>query len=122
MGAGSALAEVVAGAGTPTPALVMSGLITGAVVGAAQGAALHRGLRVTALWAATVSISWALGWLVTANVIVDAGNGHVAFGSSGALVATALTGVVLRRILGPDTRRPAAGTPSAAPAPVKPVQ
>jgi hypothetical protein len=122
MGAGSSLAAVATGAGTTTPALVISGLVTGAVVGAAQGFALHRGLRVKALWAATVSVSWALGWLVTANVIVDAENGYVAFGSSGALLATALTGLVLRRILGPVVR-PATGTASAAaPASVKPVQ
>jgi hypothetical protein len=123
MGADSSLAAVATGAETTTPALVISGLVTGAVVGAAQGFALRRGLRVTALWAATVSISWALGWLVTANVIVDAENGYVAFGSSGALVATALTGLVLHRILGPVVPRRAAGTASAAaPASVKPVQ
>lgn len=100
LGAGSALAAVATGAETTTPALVMSGLVTGAVVGAAQGITLHRGLRVTTLWAATVSISWAAGWVVTANVIVDAENGYASFGSSGALVATAVTGLVLRRILG----------------------
>jgi hypothetical protein len=123
MGADSSLAAVATGAETTTPALVISGLVTGAVVGAAQGFALRRGLRVTALWAATVSISWALGWLVTANVIVDAENGYVAFGSSGALVATALTGLVLRRMLGPVVPRRGAGTGSAAaPASVKPVQ
>ncbi|MDR6505113.1 hypothetical protein [Arthrobacter oryzae] len=114
VGAGSALAAVATGAGTTTPALVVSGLVTGAVVGAAQGVALRRGLRVTALWAATVSMSWALGWLVTANVIVDADNGYVAFGSSGALVATAVTGLVLRRVLGPAVHRRAERTPSPA--------
>ena len=122
MGAGSALAAVVTGAGTTTPALVISGLVTGAVVGAAQGALLGRGLRVTALWAAAVSVSWALGWLVTATVIVDAENGYVAFGSSGALVATIVTGLVLRRILGPAVPRRAAGTVgTAGPASAKPV-
>ena len=114
MGAGSALAAVATGAGTTTPALVLSGLVTGAVVGAAQGFALRRGLRVTALWAVSVSMSWALGWLVTANVIVDAENGYAAFGSSGALVATAVTGLVLRRILGPVVPRGAMGNPAAA--------
>jgi hypothetical protein len=123
MGAGSSLAAGVTGAGTTTPALVISGLVTGAVVGAAQGVALHRGLRITALWAATVSISWALGWLVTANVIVDTENGYGAFGSSGALVATTLTGLVLRRNLGPVAPRRSKGTASAAaPASVKPVR
>lgn len=117
---GSALAAVATGAGTTTPALVLSGLVTGAVVGAAQGVVMGRGMRITALWAATVSMSWALGWLVTANVIVDAENGYVAFGSSGALVATAITGLVLRRILG-ASQRPATGTASAkAPASAKP--
>ncbi|WP_219816497.1 hypothetical protein [Arthrobacter sp. Y81] len=114
MGAGSALAAVATGAGTTTPALVMSGLVTGAVVGAAQGVVLRSGLRITAVWAATVSLSWALGWLATANVIVDAGNGYVAFGSSGALMAMAVTGLVLRRILGPGAPRGAVGTPAAA--------
>jgi hypothetical protein len=122
MGAGSSLAAVATGAETTTPALVISGLVTGALVGAAQGFALRRGLRIAAVWAATVSMGWALGWLVTANVIVDAENGYVAFGSSGALVATIITGLVLRRILGPIVPRRAAGTPAAtAPASVNPV-
>jgi hypothetical protein len=122
-GVGSSLAAVATGAGTTTPALVVSGLVTGAVVGAAQGVALHRGLRVIAMWVATVSMSWALGWLATDNVIVDADNGYVAFGSSGALVATIITGLVLRHILGPVVPRRATGTASvAAPASVKPVQ
>lgn len=47
-------------------------------------------------------MSWAAGWLVTTNVIVDAENGYVAFGSSGALMATTVTGLVLRRIFGPQ--------------------
>lgn len=68
--------------------------------------------HLTALWAAAVSISWVLGWLITANVTVDAANGYVAFGSSGALVATAITGLVLRRILGAG-QRPTARASSA---------
>lgn len=123
MAIGSSLAAVATGAGTTTPALIVSGLVAGAFVGAAQGLALRRGLRVTAMCAATVSISWALGWLVTANVIVDAENGYVAFGSSGALVAMALTGLVLRRVLGPVAPSRATGSASAVvPASVEPVQ
>jgi hypothetical protein len=82
--AGSSLAAAATGAGTTTPALVISGLVTGAVVSAEQGVGLHRGLRVTAVWTATVSMGWALSWLVTANVIVDAENGYVAFGAPAA--------------------------------------
>ena len=122
-GAGSALAAAATGAGTTTPALVLSGLVTGVMVGAFQGMALGRGLRTTAVWAATVSASWALGWLATANVIVDAANGYVAFGASGALLATAVTGLALRRILGHGAPRQAEGAPAAAAAAsVKPVR
>lgn len=122
MGAGSALAAVVTSAGTTTPALVASGFITGAVVGAAQGFALRRGLPTAALWTATVGVSWALGWLVTANVIVDAARGYIIFGSSGALAVTVVTGLVLRRILGPAARRRGRGDASTTRAAVKPAR
>jgi len=72
-------------------------------VGLGQGLALGRGRQVTALWTVTVGALWALGWTVTANVIVDADRGYVAFGSSGALVVTVITSLVLRRILGART-------------------
>ena len=48
--------------------------------------------------------AWALGWLVTAEIIVDLHRGYVVFGSSGALTATLLTGVVLQRLLAPSPR------------------
>ena len=96
-------------------------LVTCAGVGTAQAVALRKGLHISALCAATVSLSWAVEWLVTANVIVDAENGYVAFGSSGAVVATAVTGLVLRRVLGLAVHRRAGETsPAAAPASVRP--
>ncbi|MDQ0078502.1 hypothetical protein [Arthrobacter oryzae] len=51
---------------------------------------------------------------VNANVIVDAENGYVAFGSSGALVTMAATGLMLRRLLGPAIQRRAESAPAAA--------
>lgn len=103
MGAGSALAATATGSATTVGALAMTGLIAGAAVGLGQGLALRRGWQVTALWTVTVGASWALGWTVTANVIVDADRGYVAFGSSGAVVVTVITGLVLRRVLGART-------------------
>lgn len=100
MGAGSALAAVATGSATSVEALAVAGLIVGAVVGLGQGFAFGRGWRVTALWTVTVGASWALGWAITANVIVDADSGYVVFGLSGALVVTVITGLVLRRVLG----------------------
>jgi hypothetical protein len=58
------------------------------------------------VWAVTVAVSWALGWIVTASVIVDLDldRGHAMFGSSGAAVVTILTGIVVRLVLGRPRR------------------
>ena len=109
--AGSGVAATVTDAGTTVSSLVVSGLVTGAAVGAAQGVVLARGHRIAAVWAAVVSLAWGLGWLVSANVLVDPDRGYFMFGSSGAIVATLLTGFVLRRILG----RHRASSPTAVP-------
>ncbi len=103
MSAGSALAATATGSATSVGALAVAGLITGAAVGLGQGFAFRRGWRITALWTVTVGAAWALGWAITANVIIDADRGYVAFGSSGALVVTVITGLVLRRVLGRRT-------------------
>ena len=48
--------------------------------------------------AAVTAASWALAWLISAGVLAQqADEGFVVFGSSGALVATVLTGLALRR-------------------------
>lgn len=111
MAAGSTIAAFITGSSTSTDSLVLTGLIVGAVVGAAQGLGLGRGWRIATLWTVTVSMTWAIGWLITANVIVDADHGYIAFGSSGAVVVTLITALVLRRILG--RRNPLAGPPVA---------
>jgi hypothetical protein len=108
---GSAVAVALTGGSTAVPALVTMGLVTGAFVGAAQATRLGRGRIAAVVWTGTVGLSWGAGWLVTANVIVDAERGFHMFGSSGALVATVITGLVLRVLLRGDSttvRRPAA--------------
>ncbi len=86
-GAGGALAATL-GAGP-----VVTGLVTGATVGAAQAALLDRSRP---LWIAASSAAWGLGWFVTSNVIVDLERGYAVFGSSGAILATLLTGLTLK--------------------------
>jgi hypothetical protein len=114
MAAGTALAAAVTGAGTEIADLMVDGAITGASVGAAQSVLLGRAGTARVAWAAVTSATWALGWLVTGTVSVDAEHGHHAFGSSGALLVTVLTGLALRRILAaPGATRAAA--PAAAP-------
>jgi hypothetical protein len=118
MAVGSAAAATMTGSATSVPALAATGAIAGAAVGLAQGLAFRTGRRTAALWTVglwtvTVSGAWALGWMTTANVIIDAESGYVSFGASGALVATAITGFALRRILGRRDRladSPAAGS------------
>ena len=112
---GTALAAAVAGTGTGIGDLMLNGLITGAAVGAAQSALLGRAALARVAWTAVTAAAWALGWLVTGNVIVDAERGHHAFGSSGAIVVTVITGLALRRILGTRAVGDAALRPAAAP-------
>ena len=111
MAAGSAIAAVVTDATTTVNALAVTGLITGAVVGATQATMLRRGTRIAAAWTALVSLSWAVGSLITANVIVDAERGYVTFGASGALLVTVATGLALRRVLAVGRDREPSGTP-----------
>jgi hypothetical protein len=92
--AGSAVAAAVTGAGTEMADLVVTGLIAGAAVGAAQAPLLPTG-RIR--WAAASAAAWAAGWAMTTAVGVDVEAGYQVFGSTGALVATVLTGLALRR-------------------------
>ena len=95
MAGGTALAAVVTGAGTELGDLMITGLIAGAAVGAAQGTLLG----ATAAWTAVTAASWSLAWLVTWAVVgVNADQGFHVFGSSGALVATIVTGLALRAL------------------------
>jgi hypothetical protein len=104
--AGAALSAVLTGSGTDLADVMLAGLVTGAAVGAAQASLLGRGARAAVAWTTVTAAAWSLGWLVTWNVIVDADRGHHMFGSSGAVVATLITGVALRALA--RAARPAA--------------
>jgi hypothetical protein len=106
MAAGTALAATVTGTGTELADLMLNGAISGAAVGAAQSALLGQTAARRAAWIATTAVAWPLGWLATWAVIVDADRGHHVFGSSGALFVTLLTGLALRRLLGPPASAP----------------
>jgi hypothetical protein len=112
MAGGAALAAAATGAGTEVADVMVNGLVAGAAVGAAQSVLLRRGMAAAAAGTATTALSWSLGWLVTSSVIVDIERGHHVFGSSGAVVVTVLTGLVLRRILA--AREASAVAPTAA--------
>jgi hypothetical protein len=80
---------------TNLAALVVQGAVCGLAVGAAQAVALRRDLgRIAFAWPAALAAIWALGWAVTyaAGIAVD--EQFTVFGSSGAVVVTALTVVL----------------------------
>jgi len=91
---GLTLGASAVGYRTDTASLVVMGAITGGVVGLAQAASVPMRRVDRILWAAITPALWAGGWLITSQVIVDADRQHAVFGSSGALVVSALAGVV----------------------------
>jgi hypothetical protein len=109
LAAGTALAAAITDSGTGAGDLAIGGLIAGLAIGGAQGWVLGRGIRITAIWAATVGLAWMLGWLTTWSIGVDVERGYAVFGSSGAVVVTVLTGLVLLRLLVRGRPAPIAG-------------
>ncbi len=95
LSAGLAVGAAGVDYGTSTGDLIVMGAITGAGVGLAQATVLPTATRRRIAWALATPALWALGWAVTANVIVDADQHHAMFGSSGALLVAALSGLLL---------------------------
>jgi hypothetical protein len=88
LGVGSA----VVGYQTTLTALVVQGAVTGLAVGAAQAVVLAPRLGRTALaWPAALTIIWAVGWAVMYAFGIQVEEQFTVFGSSGAVVVTALT-------------------------------
>jgi hypothetical protein len=101
MAAGTAVAAAITGAGTELGDLMLTGLVAGAAVGAAQSIRLTKTPLAATAWTAVTAASWSVSWLVSWAVIgVNADQGFYVFGSSGALVATVLTGLALRNLAG----------------------
>jgi hypothetical protein len=99
MAAGTALASAITGAGTELADLMFTGLVAGAAVGAAQSTMLAHNRLVAVGWTAVTAASWSSAWIVSWAVIgINADQGFYVFGSSGALVATFLTGLALRML------------------------
>ncbi|KJL44704.1 hypothetical protein [Microbacterium trichothecenolyticum] len=99
--AGAAVCALLLGAIAATIAAGVTGLVTGLPVGAAQAPLLGRGWRIVLVWAASVGAAWGAAGLVSG---LD--RDPAVFGSNGALVATVVSGIVLRVILAPRLRRP----------------
>lgn len=92
---GNTVGIVLTDGGTQTTDLIVLGLAGGLGVGITQATILRRYLRLAALWAPAVAISWPIGWIVTSAVGVNIEFGYVVFDTVGALVFSALTGAVM---------------------------
>jgi hypothetical protein len=91
LGAGAA----AVGYQTDLAALAAQGAISGLAVGLTQALVLHRRLgRIVAGWPAVLAALWALGWIITSAAGIDVEAQYTVFGSSGALIVTALTSVL----------------------------
>jgi hypothetical protein len=102
---GDALGVLLTGAGTGIGALLITGLATGVAVGLLQWGLFLRGrLLVASVWVPVVAIAWPLGWTVTWAAGVDVERGYAVFGSTGALVFAALTGLAMLLMLCGRTR------------------
>ena len=89
---------------TSLSALALQGAVCGAAVGIAQALVLRARLgRLALAWPPALGLIWALGWAITTAIGVQVDEQFTVFGSSGAVVVTALTVVLpltLRRTEG----------------------
>jgi hypothetical protein len=105
MGAGLLLGAVTVGYDTSLAELAVMGALTGLVLGPAQALALPRATRRRWVWAAAMPALWALGWTTTTLGGIAVDHQFTVFGAYGAITFSALSGLLLLRLL-PD--RPAA--------------
>ena len=97
---GDGVGALLTGAGTGIGALLITGLATGVAVGLLQwGLSLRGRLLLANLWPPVVAIAWPVGWTVTWAVGVDVERGYAVFGSTGALVFAAVTGLAMLVVL-----------------------
>lgn len=80
---------------TDLSALVIQGAICGIAVGAAQAVVLRPRLgRLAYAWPPALAALWAAGWAISTSIGVQVDEQFIVFGSSGAIVVTALTAVL----------------------------
>jgi hypothetical protein len=109
MAVGMTLGQVVLGDDTASVPLLLRGLLTGAAIGVPQALLLRGVLPTPVIWAAVVTVGWAVAWSVTAAFGIDLARKWAVFGTSGALVFQLATGLTLAYLLGRSARTRAPG-------------
>ena len=98
LGLGVSFVIVQAIGATSTAAAPVIGAVTGLGVGIAQSFIRSDRIPSPVVWIPTMGVAWAIGWVVTTSIGVQAEAGWPVVGVSGALVAQLLSGVVLMTI------------------------
>jgi hypothetical protein len=101
MGLGLLLGAWMVGYRTSLADLALMGALTGLVLGVVQAVALPRRTRLRWVWAAALPPLWALGWTVTTLAGITVDEQFTIFGATGAVTFSALSGLLLHRILPP---------------------
>jgi hypothetical protein len=115
MSAGLFLGAAAVNYRTSLADLALMGAINGLILGSAQGLALPRRIHGRWIWVAAMPALWALGWIITTLFMIQVGQQFIVFGASGALVVTAIAGLLLQILMpvpAPGEQRP--GRPTAA--------
>lgn len=103
-GVGLAAGAAAVDFGTGLGDLAVMGAVSGLALGGAQALVLartHR--RLARAWLAAMPALLALGWTLTSLAGVDVERQYTVFGASGAVVVTALTGLLIARLTSPGT-------------------
>ena len=99
MGLGLLLGATVVGFRTSLADLALMGALTGVVLGVAQTLALPAQTRRRWWWAVAMPLLWALGWTITTLAGIPVEQQFTIFGASGAVTFSALSGLLLHRLL-----------------------
>ena len=99
MGLGLLLGATLVGFRTSLADLALMGALTGVLLGAAQTVALPTRTRRRWSWAVAIPLLWALGWTITTLAGIPVEKQFTIFGASGAVTFSALSGLLLHRLL-----------------------
>jgi hypothetical protein len=101
MSLGLLLGAATVGYRTSLADLALMGALTGLVLGVLQAVALPHGTQRRLLWAAALPVLWALGWTATTLGGIAVDQQFTVFGAYGAVTFSALSGLLLERLLPP---------------------
>ena len=99
MGAGLLLGAAVVDYRTSLADLALMGALTGIFLGPTQALALPRRTRLRWMWAVAMPALWALGWTATTLGQIHVEEQFTIYGAYGALTFSALSGLLLHRLL-----------------------